>query len=320
MKRIFRKGLIALVFLSTFTICAASFAAMIDRVIVVVNDEVVTQREFDRMFMPIKESYEKNFKGEELSKRLDMARKGLLEQLINSKLAISLAKKEKIEIDEAVLEERLGKIKEFYGSDEAFAKALGEKGTNVTEFESEIRDQMLAQTLVDKEVVKNIDISPAQIKEVYDQNKDQFLAPKQVKLSGILIRKTGDRKKDAEAKKRANEIAKKATKGDFGALAAEVSEGPYAGKNGDMGYQSQGQLLPEIDEVVFVLNKGQVSGVVETAVGYHIFKADDIRESHVLEFDEVSEFIKGQLFKQKFQIELVKWLEKNRKDAHISYK
>ena len=76
--------------------CSVVCAAMVDKVIVVVNDEVVTQREFDRIFIPVKQSYEANFKGPELKKRIEAARKGLLEQLINSKLAVSLAKKAKI--------------------------------------------------------------------------------------------------------------------------------------------------------------------------------------------------------------------------------
>jgi parvulin-like peptidyl-prolyl isomerase len=321
MNSIFKKGLFTIALLAVFAVCTASFAEMVDKVIVVVNNEVVTQREFDRMFTPIKKSYESNFKGEELQKRLEMARKGLLEQLINSKLAISLAKQEGIKINESELQERVGQVKAFYGSDQAFAQALDEKGTNLTEFENEIRDQMLAQKLVEKEVIKNIDISPSEIKDVYEQNQDQFLAPKQVKIRGILIRKTGDRREDAEAKKKANEVAKRIKKGeDFASVAGEVSEGPYAQKNGDMGYQAKGQLLPEIDEAVFVLKKGQVTGIVETAVGYHIFKAEDIKEPRVLELGEVSDFIKGQLFKQRFQVELVKWLEKKRKDALISYK
>ena len=132
-------------------------AEVLDKVIVVVNDEVVTQREFDRLFMQVQKMLETNFQGQELDQRMEEAEKNILEQLINSKLAISLAKKANIEIDEEVLTGKIDKIKTYYPNEDAFLQALNEKGTTLTEFQKELRDQMLAQELVQKEVwFKNI--------------------------------------------------------------------------------------------------------------------------------------------------------------------
>ncbi len=314
-------SLLATAILCVFMASSAVPAAVIDKVIVVVNDEVVTQREFDRMFEPVRQNYEQNFKGEELEKRLTMARKGLLEQLINSKLAISLAKKEKVEIDETELAARIDKIKAFYPDEKEFLKALSDRGTNLTEFERDMREQMLAQKIVEQEVAGKIVITPVEVSDLYEKNKEKMVSPHSVKLRGIMVRR---QEGDAEAgKQKAAKLAAKAKKGkgkDFAELAKNESEGPFADRGGDMGYVVKGQMVQEIDDVVFDLKKGQISDVVETQLGYHIFFVEDIQESRPLEFDEVSDFLKNQLYKRKFEAELVKWLEDKRKNAYISYK
>jgi len=321
MARFFKYSFYPVALALVTALCAPSGAEMVDKVIVVVNDEVVTQREFDRAFDPIKKTYEDNFKGEELQRRLEQAREGLMEQLINSKLAISLAKKEKVEIDEQELTERIGTIKSYYGSEPEFLQALSARGTNLTEFEKEIKDQMLAQKLVEKEVTSKIVVSPAEIKDLYQKNQEKLVAPEQVKVRGIMVRKTGDEEEDAQKKKKIEGISKELEKGkDFGTVATESSEGPYAKNGGDMGYISRGQTLEEIDEAIFSIDKGNKSDIVETNIGYHIFLVEDKMDTRPLEYAEVADFLKQQLYMKKFEEELMKWLEEKRKNAYISFK
>ena len=87
-----------------------------------------------------------------------------------------------------------------------------------------------------------------------------------------------------------------------------------------MGFVAQGQLLPEMDAVIFKTEKGKITEVVETQMGYHIFKIEEIEESRPLKLEEVSDFLKGQIFRQKFEESLMKWIEEKRKNAYIAYK
>jgi len=298
---------------------AAAHAEVVDKVIVVVNDEVITQREFERMYNPIKANYEANFRGDELKRRLAAAEKGLLEQLINTKLTVSLAKKAKVEIDEKELEDRIARIKEYYPSEEEFLKALSDRGTNLTEFESELRDQMLAQKLVQQEVAAGIDITPAEIKDLYEKNKDQLVAPLRVRLKGIMVRK--DEAAGGADKEKIADIEKKLDAGeDFAKVASEFSEGPYAGNAGDMGYIAKGQTIDQIDSAVFALKKGERSDVVETDIGYHIFLAEGIEPEHTLSLEEVNDFLRQQLYMKRFEENMGKWLKEKRDNAHIAYK
>jgi len=298
---------------------AAYSAEMVDKVIVVVNDEVVTQREFDRIFSQVEKMLEANLKGEELQNKMEDAKKNILEQLINSKLAISLAKKAKVEIDEAELKKRIDTIKSYYPNEDEFLKALSDKGTTMTEFEREMRDQMLAQKLVENEVASKITITPGDMKDLYDKNKDKMVSRLTVKLRSITINKEPG--KEADSKAKTQEILKKAKGGeDFTELAKTYSMDGYAAQGGDIGYLSPGETLTEIDDVVFKLKPGEVSDIVETQIGYHIFKVEEIKEPRQLGFDEVSDFLRQQLHMKRFEEDLVKWLEAKRKNAYISYK
>ncbi|MGB3081418.1 MAG: peptidylprolyl isomerase [Candidatus Omnitrophota bacterium] len=321
MRKMIKDILSLAVFLCVLLASATAFSGVVDKVIVVVNDEVITQREFDRAFGSVKQTYEANFKGEELEKRLEGARKQLLEQIVNSKLIVSLARAEKIEVDEEELGGRLERVKSFYSSEDEFLRALSAKGTNLTEFEKELKEQMLGQKLVEKEVANKIVITPAEIRDVYGKNKEQLVIPKRVKLRGIMVRKATDEAGNKEAQEKIDKIVSDLKKGRvFESLARDRSEGPYAATGGDMGYVSPGQMIPEIDGVVFALKEGQISDVVESNIGYHVFLVDQIEESREAGFDEVSDFIKGEIYKRKFEENLVKWIEEKRENAYISYK
>lgn len=300
------------------TIAASS--AVLDKVIVVVNEEVVTQRDFDKLYIPFKKEYEADFEGEELKNRLEETKKNVFDQLVNVKLTISLAKKGKITIDEEKFKERIEKIKSFYDSEGAFLQALKDKGTNLSEFNEEVREQMLAQKLIEREVTSKITVSPVELEELYDKNKEKFQSPRKVKVRSIMVRKGNDTL-NAESRKKIEEIKSRLDSGeDFAALAVEKSEGPYADKGGDMGYIMPGQVIEEIEKVVFSLEKDRYSDIVETQVWFHIFKVEDVQESYMLQFKEVSDFLSEQMFMKKFQEEITKWFEEKKKDAYISYK
>lgn len=313
--------------ITLFTCLLAIFASfkpvhadVVDKVLVVVNDEVITQRDLDKLFLPLKQKYESVFSGEELEKRVNEAKQGILEQLINSKLAVNLAKKEKIEIDEKELQKKIDKIRSFYKTEEEFLQALSAKGTTLSEFKRELTDEMLAQKLIDKEVASRVAILPTEIKELYQKNKEKLISPKKVRVRGIMVREKSE-SEEQEARKKIEEIFSDVKNGkDFANLAALYSEGPYAQNGGDMGYIMPGQVLEEIEEAVFKLKEHEISDIVETSIGYHIFLAEHVQEEYPLSFEEVREFLEQQLYMKKFDEEMVKWLDEKRKKAYIEYK
>ncbi|MBU0571560.1 MAG: peptidylprolyl isomerase [Candidatus Omnitrophica bacterium] len=298
--------------------CTLSRAEVLDKVIVVVNDEVITQREFDKIFIPVQQSYEENFKGGELEKRLAETKEALLRQMIDTKIAISEAKKAKVEAKEEEVQKRVDQIKAYYPDEDTFLQALNERGTNLTEFTKEVSEQMLAQQVVEQEVSARIVVTPAEINDLYKENEEQFVTPRRMKVSTVMVRKGED---DEEGMRKIKDLKKRIEGGaDISEVAKEYSEGPYAEKGGEIGYVVKGQLLPEMEEVIFSSDKGDLTKVVETRIGYHVFLVEEIEEPRKLELAEVSDFLRGEIFKKKFEKALMEWLEEKRKNAYIAYK
>ncbi|MFH1411078.1 MAG: peptidylprolyl isomerase [Candidatus Omnitrophota bacterium] len=339
-------GMVAVigVLLSAYMIAGA---LVVDKVLVVVNDEVITQREFDRAFISIKKNIESRYSGVELDEQLDAAEENVLDELIKTKLAVSVAKKEKLEIDEAEVKRRVGTLRSYYKDEGDFLRSLSDKGTNLTELEKDIRDQMLAQKVIERDIASKIVIQPAEIKELYDKNAEKLMSPPKIKVRGIMVRKSDGQQqaaikeediktsvasgmKDdfvagilnrATMKKSIEEIHNELKQGrDFATMAVEYSDGPYAKRGGDMGYISSGQVLKEIDDVVFNMKKGEVSDIVETKIGYHVFTVEDIQPEKPLEFSEVNGFLREQLYMRKFNTDLAKWFDEKKQNAYIEYK
>ncbi|MBU1657316.1 MAG: peptidylprolyl isomerase, partial [Candidatus Omnitrophica bacterium] len=202
--------------------------------------------------------------------------------------------------------------------EDTFLQALNERGTNLTEFTKEVSEQMLAQQVVEQEVSARIVVTPAEINDLYKENEEQFVTPRRMKVSTVMVRKGED---DEEGMRKIKDLKKRIEGGaDISEVAKEYSEGPYAEKGGEIGYVVKGQLLPEMEEVIFSSDKGDLTKVVETRIGYHVFLVEEIEEPRKLELAEVSDFLRGEIFKKKFEKALMEWLEEKRKNAYIAYK
>ncbi|MBN1225331.1 MAG: peptidyl-prolyl cis-trans isomerase [Candidatus Aminicenantes bacterium] len=149
--------------------------------------------------------------------------------------------------------------------------------------------------------VTHIDVSDDEITEYYDLNKREFLRPERVKVSQILT----------EKEDKAIEIlenVKNAAEETFREIARKESSGVEAAKGGDMGIFEQGQLPFEMERVIFSLGVGEVSPVVESTYGYHIFRLDAKFESELVPQEMVSEEIKIKILNQKIKQHLAEHL------------
>ena len=153
---------------------------------------------------------------------------------------------------------------------------------------------------------RNVRVSPDDIKRYYDSRKDTFTIPKQVRVRDILIKAgpqdTPDR---LEAKKKkVDEILEKAKKTkDFGSLAKQYSEAETASRGGDMGWIQKGMLGKQLESILFSMKAGDLSGVLATGDGFHIFKIEEVKEEKQEPFGEVKDQILQTLKKEKAKAE-----------------
>jgi len=153
----------------------------------------------------------------------------------------------------------------------------------------------IAYIVIDPEKFsEGLTIPDQEISHYYEDNIEMFKQKKQVKARHILFKLDGDAKEEGEKKVREKAIMvrEKALKGeDFEGLAKEYSEGPSSEEGGDLGYFSAGQMVKPFEEAAFKLKKGEISDLVRTPFGYHIIKAEDIKEARTKSLEEGREQI-----------------------------
>ncbi len=162
--------------------------------------------------------------------------------------------------------------------------------------------------------------SPAQVsdkeaEEFYQtQREKRFHEPKTIKLRHILFLAEGaDKSARAAARQKAENILAEALKGkDFASLADQYSEDPSHPAGGELGWFTPGQLLPPVEQAAFELRKGEISKVVESPLGYHILKVDDIKAENTKTFTEVKAQIVAELKHEKGKTEALRAADQDR--------
>ena len=139
------------------------------------------------------------------------------------------------------------------------------------------------------------------VKQRYQENIANYRTPEQRRARHILF-KTGEQDSPqtrAGKRQQAEQVLAELGKGgDFARLARELSEDTSRDKGGDLGSFSRGQMVPAFEEAAFALQKGEVSGIVETPFGYHIIKLEDIIAAQTRPLDEVAAAIRSELERQ----------------------
>jgi peptidyl-prolyl cis-trans isomerase C len=244
-------------------------------VVATVGDEKITLSEFNKELDKIP----MNMK---MLVATESGKKNYLDKLIMKRLLLEEAKKKKIE------------------SDKTFQERL-----------ADIKDQLLIETLLKKEISTDVKLTDKDLKDYYDKNKENFKRGKEINTRHILV------KSESEAK----QILGRLQKGEnFVELAKQYSIEPNAKvTGGEIGYHPKGSLVPEYEDAAFKLSKvGQTSGIVKTQFGYHIIRLEGVKPPAYVPFDEVKEFIKQRLTQEKQGETLQRYLDQLKKESKIT--
>ena len=173
----------------------------------------------------------------------------------------------------------------------------------------ELEQQFLADYLVFIELRKRTEVSEEEIERYYAAHEREYM--NEYRVSQILA----GTPEDAE---RAIELLK--TKG-WAWVANRYSIDAGAKRGGDLGYLTKGNMIPELEAIVFGMKPGDVTGVVKSDFGYHIFRLDDVRESLIsVGLDDVREQIMNTLMLEKRKKAYREFLESLKANAAVRYK
>lgn len=294
---------------------ALSKAEVVDKIEVIVNDEMITRREIDRLLAPVYERYSAMYDSEALLLKISEARQKIIEQMIEEKLIYSEAKKLNVNVDEKEIDEKIENTMKRAGGKTDFENMLALQQITLKELRARYKEQTMSRRLIEHKVGSKVTITPAEVSDYYASHIEQFAQPEELLVRNIMIRPGEDPGRSANL---ANDISKRLSEGcDFGGLAKIYSEGPGAGEGGSMGYVKRGDLMPAIEDVIFKLKDGEVSGVIQTSVGYHIFKVEERRPAKVRSLEEARREVEEAVFMEKMNQKVKAWVEGLKKNAYI---
>ncbi|MCK4248262.1 MAG: peptidylprolyl isomerase [Candidatus Omnitrophica bacterium] len=301
-------------------ICSGEIARAAEKIVAVIGNELITLSELEEALTPVYKQYKALFKGAELEAKSKKAREEILAQMIKDKVILQEAGKLGVTIREEDVDDKLNEMIAKFPSEEKFFAALKNEGIALESIRIKYREQLIIRKLTNMEVRAKVALRPQELMDYYNDNKKEFTEVEEVKLKTILIRVEEDGSDEA-ARTRMEEIRTMLLEGmDFGRLALVTSEGPEAKIKGDIGFVKRGELLEEVDKVIFKLQPGEISEPIRTEIGYHLFKVEVKKESRVKEFKEVRRYIEDKLFQQKAVTRFNEWISKLEEDVYISVK
>ena len=315
------KKVIFLLLVACFILPARySNAEVVDRIAVIVNDEIITQGEVDKILYNVYKQFKVQYSEEELEEKIDDARTNLVKTLIEDRLLLSEAKRRNIEVDDKEVDEKMNEIRDNFKSEEEFRNALTADNITISELEKRYKERIMRDKLIDVEIRGKISVSPQEVVEFYKGHKEEFKDSEKIKLRSILIRVTGERPREEALKLAQTILVRLEEGGDFALLAERYSEGPYASSGGDLGWIRNGELMNRINDIVFTLNDNEISGIIETNLGFHIFKAEDREEPRELDLYEVKDQIEQMIYSQKTNDKLRSWVDRLKENAYIAFR
>jgi len=227
--------------------------------------------------------------------------------------------KAKVKVTDGEIDAEVKKLKEQYPNEADFTTALASMNISTSSLRAQVERALAIQKYVDTYAAK-VSVDDKEIWAYYDKNRASFRVPEQVKASQILIKTdpSWNQAKKAAARKKIDDILAKLKSGqDFESLARTYSEDASASKGGDLGYLRTGQVLKPFEDALFALKPGEISGVVETSVGFHIIKAVDRKAETTIPFEKVKDQLRTALKQEKGQQEANASIAKVREKARV---
>ena len=309
---------------------------VVEEIIARIDNHIVTRSEYVRSLEQVKqEAQQQNAPSQDAAAR----QKDALRDLIDQELLVDEGQQLGITADTELVK-RLDEIRKQMnlGTIEELEKAAQAQGVSYEEFKQNLRNNIITQQVIQREVGSHITISQEEIKKFYDEHKSEMQRPEQVRVSEILVStdakpaKKGPQGGNAapeispeqrvsEAESKANQLLAEIQKGaKFEDVSKKNSDGPTAAQGGDLGFFKRGVLAKDLEDLTFGMKPGEVSKPVRTKQGFVILKVTEHQMAGLPPMKDAEPKIQDALYYQKLQPALRSYLTKLREEAFIDIK
>jgi parvulin-like peptidyl-prolyl isomerase len=282
-------------------------------VTLIVNGEKIQEALIEQEVERLRPDYERVFTDQYPTERkaqlLDWSKENVIERVLINQHSKACGPA----IPAAQIQSAFEEIRKKCGTTEQLHKEFG------TDDEKEIKGHIELHLKVER-IFKNLyedlpEPAEAEILEFYNQNKEQFKSPEQIRVAHIVKHISGQTD-EATAYNTITEAQNELKNGAiFEALVAKYSDCPQNG--GDLGYITKGQMVEEFEDVAFNLAVNQVSGIFRTRFGFHIVKLYDRKPQVIRLIEQVKDSITSELKKRMQEKAINDFVDRLKAEAKI---
>jgi peptidyl-prolyl cis-trans isomerase SurA len=301
---------------------AAAEAAVVDRIVAVVNEDVITLYDIETLMRPLSQ----NIKAQRLPPEREMQavaklRDEMLSNLIDTKLTEQEVKRYNITVTEEEVENYIRQLKQRRSTtDEQLRALLAEQGMTLEDYRKEVKLQLQRTKLVNREVRSKVVITEADIKAYYEKNKAKYGGGTRYHLWNLFVKlpsQASPADREAAQDLLAGVLAELRRGRSFAEIVRLTAERASAVQGSDLGLFRVEELTPQLREVVRSLKPGQFSTVIESDFGYQIVYIQEIQETASKPLAQVEAEIQDILFRERVDDRFSSWLSDLRKRSHI---
>lgn len=328
---------------------------VVEEIVARVNNSIITRSDYLRSKEQLKDEVKNQESGGNSDKSYADREKDVLRDLIDQQLLLEKGKDLGITADTELIK-KLDEMRKQMNLDsmEELEKAAQAQGVSYEDFKQNLRNQIITQQVIGREVGSHLSMSKEEEQKFYEEHKNEMEQPEEIHLSEILVAipksapaktetpKSGtgaapvsaplgaagstpaaapvpsEEEQLAAAKAKAEGLLDQIKKGAaFEDVAKKNSDGTTASEGGDLGVFKRGTLSKEIEDTTFAMKTGGVTDVIRTKQGFVILKVTEHQMAGIPTMKQMEPRIQDVLYYQKLQPALRAYLRKLREEAYI---
>jgi len=299
---------------------------VVEEIVARVNNQIITLSDYQKASAGLRQEASQdcqNCSQMQVQAEVEKRQKDLLRDMIDQQLLIERAKDMDVSV-ETDLVKRLDEVRKqnSLSSLEDLQKAVESQGIIWEDYKTQLRNQLLTQEVIRREVGGRMNIGSDEVKKYYEAHKQEFNRPEQVYLAELFLSTDGKTPEEiAAVHTRADDLHNRLVKGEsFDALVKRYSEGSTVQQNGELGSFERGQLAKPLEDAVFALEKGQFTDVIQTKTGFEVLKVLDHYQAGLQPLEKVEGEISNVLYRQKMDPAMRAYLGQLREESYVTVK
>lgn len=290
-------------------------AELVDRVVAVVNDDVILLSELETTIQPyLKRLAEAGYPPEKERQMRFKVREEILSQLIDRTLTDQEVRRIGLNVEPDEIDKAIERVKQAHMlTDETLRQAIAKQGYTLEQYRENVRQQILRSKLVNREIKSRTVITAEDVKAYYESHPEEFSGERQYHLRNILVPRDA---LDLETRKA--QIREDLANGmPFDEAARRYSKAAQAAEGGDLGQFPLSRLAPQIQSAVAPLAEGRYTDWLDTDQGFQLFYVEKILGAEGKSLEAVSAKIEETLYRQSVDEKFRSWLDELRKSSYI---